>query len=214
MTVPEISRQGNGAVGRAAVTGCVAAQVEEFARQHRYRLRNLHNGAPVPPFRAPRGFQATGYAGASRERWDAIIGQYGYVAPGETRLEWMIAGKSERTLKRRLPMILAAGGVVEQAGDTEAAGWAPLESLAELVRAIDPYRLKPGNDALHRARPGAGIDDRASSGTLGRVTAQFGPVAELGGGRAGDSATNKRAARGLADCRRPGRPARAAHNLA
>ncbi len=52
----------------------------EYARQHRYRLRNLHDGEPVPP--APKqksDDNGVGHVGAS-DRWDAIVGYDGYVA--------------------------------------------------------------------------------------------------------------------------------------
>ncbi|UCE61393.1 MAG: hypothetical protein JSU63_06520, partial [Phycisphaerales bacterium] len=51
-----------------------------YAREHRYRVRNLHDGKPVPPAMPKKSSRdKVGYVG-DLDRWDAIVGHRGYVA--------------------------------------------------------------------------------------------------------------------------------------
>jgi hypothetical protein len=105
-----------------------------YGAEHRCRVRNLHDGAAVPPMR--RGVQRSpGYRGA--DGMLAIIGRRGHVARDGQRLSWFVA--SGHPSYQTKP-ILAAGGVVQQDGDGEAAGHAPIAALAAILRAIGAYR--------------------------------------------------------------------------
>ncbi|UCE61970.1 MAG: hypothetical protein JSU63_09620, partial [Phycisphaerales bacterium] len=45
-----------------------------YAKKHRYRIRNLHDGGPVPPAMPQKSSKdKLGYVGES-DRWDAIVG--------------------------------------------------------------------------------------------------------------------------------------------
>jgi hypothetical protein len=50
----------------------------DYARQHRYRVRNLHDGGPVLPARRKSKPARTGYAGVE-DRADAIVAHRGYL---------------------------------------------------------------------------------------------------------------------------------------
>ena len=122
----------------------------EYAAARRYRVRNLHDGRPVPPFRVrvtKRG-TAKGYTGAD-DRDDAVIGQYGYVADGgDGRLEWFLRRTNGKAAAVRA--LAAAGAIVAQDGDGEAAGSAPVSTIAVLIELIRPYTRK--DPAIGRAR--------------------------------------------------------------
>jgi hypothetical protein len=114
----------------------------KYAAAHRYRVRNLHDGRPVPPFRVrvtKRG-KAKGYV-AAEDRQDAVIGLYGYVSRGcDGRLEWLLRRtKGKAAALRRLE---AAGVVVVQDAHGEAAGHAPVTAIQVIVEAIQPYTRK------------------------------------------------------------------------
>ncbi len=55
----------------------MSLDLREYARRHRYRVRNLHDGHPAPPARAPKRGQR-GQQAFVGERMDAIIGCFGY----------------------------------------------------------------------------------------------------------------------------------------
>ena len=68
----------------------------DYAKQHRYRLRNLHDGHPCPPARAPRvgerGREVAFRADDDREM--AIVGSRGYVTAEGDGLGFMLTFKS------------------------------------------------------------------------------------------------------------------------
>ncbi|MEW6249953.1 MAG: hypothetical protein AB1716_04845, partial [Planctomycetota bacterium] len=57
----------------------MSLDIRAYAREHRLRLRNLHDGRPVPPFRPAKANSRAGYTGIA-DRWDAFIGRRGYIA--------------------------------------------------------------------------------------------------------------------------------------
>ncbi len=128
----------------------MSLDLREYARRHRYRVRNLHDGHPVPPARAPkqgrRGPQAF-----REERMDAIVGSFGYVTIESDRLGWYI-GEIQKPAKR-IKIVREAGGIVTQRGDRDAAGHAPLAALEKLLSAIGAYRTV--SDQVRKARANA-----------------------------------------------------------
>jgi hypothetical protein len=117
-----------------------------YAKRHRYRVRNLHDGYPVPPMKPPnwRHDHSRGYWG-KEERMDAIIGRYGYVCDeGNGRIGWFLAFQTRRPMTVRLKKLVAVGASLIQEGDTEAGGDAPVELIDRLVEVIGVYRKPRG----------------------------------------------------------------------
>ena len=139
----------------ANVTAQVELSVERldltaYAHKHRYRLRNIHDGDPVPPARRmkPKGDLPAGHWGyvGQDDRQDAIVGRNGYIAfegePG--RLEICMFFKSNRGVYLAQARILDMGGNVEQMGDGEITGVVPIESIEQALQLISVSKLKPG----------------------------------------------------------------------
>lgn len=115
-----------------------------YAAEHGYRIRNLHDGEPVPPTRRPADHEAPAYKGAA-DRADAIIGKDCYVdfgGFGEDRIGFCVLCRSRRALNIRLTRLRAAGATIVQEGDTEAAGYAPLARIDDVLAALRPYRRR------------------------------------------------------------------------
>jgi len=121
-----------------------------YARERRYRSRNLHDGRPVPPVRLARGGEhprQTGYVGAA-DRIDAIVCRDGYVCyERNERIGWCVLARSCRGLRNRLRELRALPVLVKQEGDTEAAGDAPLELIDSVIQVLKPYRMASRPDA-------------------------------------------------------------------
>lgn len=136
----------------------------DYARRHRLRTRNLHDGRPLHPLRVPpsgRG-RSEGYVG-KEDRMDVIIAEHGYVChEGNGRLGWYLFAGSAKGINRWLPKLEALGAVVDQEGDQEAGGHASVEQIDAILEVLKPYRL--GN--LHRVgrRVGARIDANGERG--------------------------------------------------
>lgn len=116
--------------------------IREYARKHRYRVRNLHDGRPLLPLRVPvngRG-RAAGYK-ARKDRMDAIICARGYVScDADDKLAWYLLAKSAKGVNRWLPKLTRLGAVVQQAGDHEVAGVAPIDEIESVLSVLKPYR--------------------------------------------------------------------------
>ena len=54
----------------------------------------------------------------------------------------MVLCRSTRALNARLAALEAAGVTITQLGDTEAAGFAPVERIEEVLAALRPYRRR------------------------------------------------------------------------
>ena len=132
-----------------------------YARAHRCRVRNLHDGAACPPARwmKPKGTTPTAQVGhvGQDDRFDAIVGYDGYVcdqgAPG-----WLgiyLSYGSSRGVNRGAERIKGMGGRVDQVGDTEVAGVVPVETIESALKLIRVSKLSPG-------RPGGDPDLRRS----------------------------------------------------
>ncbi len=113
-----------------------------YARQHQYRVRNLHDGRPLHPLRVPvtaRG-RSLGHI-RNEDRMDAIICRRGYVcSDGDGQIGWYVFARCAKGVKRWLPKLVAAGATDGQLGDCEAAGFAPAERIDEILGVLQPYR--------------------------------------------------------------------------
>ncbi len=137
-----------------------------YADEHRCRTRNLHDGRPLHPLRVPvrRRGRSPGYVG-DEDRMDAIICRHGYACTeGNGRIGWYLFAGSAKGIKRWLPKLIAAGVVVEQEGDREAAGDAPVGSIDEILKVLQPYQR-----AKMLARQGA-LAPRSDATTPGGVS--------------------------------------------
>jgi hypothetical protein len=114
-----------------------------YAEEHGYRVRNLHDGHPVPPVRPPyhgRRGRFAGYLGAD-DREDAIVCRHGYVADdGDGRIGWFLFAPTTRSMRAKLRKLEGLGVDVVQEGDSEAAGDAPVGQIAEVLAVLVPYR--------------------------------------------------------------------------
>jgi len=148
----------SGAPSRVVKSGSTEFDLVAYAREHRYRLRNLHDGGPVPPaiWKPPRGYRPV-YVGED-DRCDAIVGRNGYVAfDGELgRLGICMFYRSGKGVNQARAKIQAMGGTVALEGDTEIAGTIPVESIEEALKLIRvskvPNRNPGGNPESIRTR--------------------------------------------------------------
>lgn len=121
-----------------------------FARARRLRIRNLHDGRPVPPARLlkPNGSRPagqTGYVGEC-DRLDAVVGFNGYlVDEGNGRLGIYLCYRSLQGVKKAEAKIRAWGGTVTQSGSFEVGGTIPGSALKDALRLIRVSKLAPGN---------------------------------------------------------------------
>lgn len=116
-----------------------------YAKEHRYRVRNLHDGYAVPPVRRVAR-ATTGAAGIERD--DVIACRYGYVGDyGPGKLGWYLTSEkgTAHLMSSKLPQLEALGGEVTQVGDFEAAGWAPEGRIGDVLKILAVVKLHPGN---------------------------------------------------------------------
>ena len=109
--------------------------IKSLAKKNRWRVRNLHDGFPVPPMTRKRGSaRSKGYKD-DESRHDAIVCSFGYVDNDG----WTIIARSGRHLGELLKKLAKIGVSVRQEGDTEACGVSPggLEAVARVLR---PYK--------------------------------------------------------------------------
>jgi len=124
----------------------MAVTIESYAAQHRLRLRNLHDGKPVPPcpIKKARKVLSEAYR-RPEDSCLAIVGNRGYVFAQDGRLEWYLsvgmAGEHRRSLESQ---IQEAGGTVRQRGDLESAGTSPESAIAAICRAIKARKVGTG----------------------------------------------------------------------
>ena len=133
-----------------------------YARQRRYRVRNLHDGHSVPPVQPPKHGQrgaVQGYVGAD-DRMDAILGKHGYVGMDGERLSVFASYRSRRAKTAGMARLVAAGVTIDQEGDTEVGGSAPVEQIEAVLAAIGVSKLplrnrSPNLDGLRRYQRGS-----------------------------------------------------------
>jgi hypothetical protein len=123
-----------------------------YAAEHRYRVRNLHDGRRVPPTRPPargRRGRPSGYLGAA-DRLDVLACRHGYVCDnGNGRLGWYLVAPTTRSMRAKLGKLVRLGVNVQQEGDREAAGDAPVGQLAKVLQVLVPLQIP--NHPGHRA---------------------------------------------------------------
>lgn len=127
-----------------------------YAKKHRYRLRNLHDGDPVPPAKPPRGSGGpTGYIGAT-ERMDAIVGSKGYVTMDGSELSVCLFHKNALGINRAIPMLQALDARIDQLGDTELGATVSAEHIdgaLQLIRVSKLHTGRPGGNPAWRKSP-------------------------------------------------------------
>jgi len=115
-----------------------------YARRHRYRLRNIHDGKPVPPARiqqAGRGRQASR---SDEDRCIVIACKDGYICDECDGLSWVLLCETKRSFNFRLRQLECIDGLmVKQEGDSEAAGAAPYDGIEAVIKVLEPYRRQP-----------------------------------------------------------------------
>ncbi|UCC31705.1 MAG: hypothetical protein JSU86_05375 [Phycisphaerales bacterium] len=117
----------------------------EYARKHRYRVRNLHDGGPVVPARwkPPQGYRPA-YVGKD-DRWDAIVGRSGYVALDGCDLSIFVFYKSNRGVTSAMAKLKTIGARIDQIGDTEIGAVASVERIEEVLRLVKVSKLRRGD---------------------------------------------------------------------
>ena len=117
----------------------------KYARDHRFRTRNVNDGHLVPPVR--RVVRATiGAAGLERDY--VIACKFGYVGEyGPGKVGWYLTSPKEtaHASLSKVPQLEAVGAVVTQVGDYEAAGWAPEDRIDDVLKILAVVKLHPGN---------------------------------------------------------------------
>jgi len=122
----------------------VGADLLTYAQKNHLRLRNLHDGMPVPPARRRHlaGFRPV-YVG-QHDRDMAITCRLGYVHAEGDVLGWVLLCRSGKGLGIRLGRLQKIPALaVKQEGDTEAAGTAPFEAIYAVLNVLEPYRVRP-----------------------------------------------------------------------
>ncbi len=138
-----------------------------YAKKHRYRLRNLHDGGPVPPAKPVRGSgRPTAYVGAE-DRMDAIVGYRGYVATDGNELSVCLFYGSAKGVNRAVSRLEAIGGRIDQLGDTEVGAIVPAQQIDEVLKLIRVSKVANrnpgGNPESLRAPVSERVRDAESS---------------------------------------------------
>jgi hypothetical protein len=111
----------------------------EYAEAHRLRVRDLHDGHPVPPFYHRGAKRKTRRVAEDAEL--AIVGRLGYVAqdaPGA--IGWYFKTKNGLMLNSLLAKLAKITGTrIKQVGLDECAGSSELADLAAIVALIRPW---------------------------------------------------------------------------
>ena len=122
-----------------------------YARMNRYRMRNLHDGRPVPPAIQKGPCDKTrGYWGQD-DRCDAIVGHHGYVAMDGDTLSIFLFYKSAKGVNRALSQLEAMDARIDQEGDMEVCATVSVEQIEEALKLIKVSKLRPGD--VSRFRP-------------------------------------------------------------
>ena len=126
---------------REALTGI---DLKDYARKHRLRTRNLHDGHPVPPARLmpkQRIGERMGYIGES-DRLNAIVGYCGALTDEhEQGLGVYLHYKTSKGVGIGIRKILEVGGTIHQVGDFEVTGYIPWDCIEDALRIIRVSKL-------------------------------------------------------------------------
>ena len=134
---------------QADTTTTAPLNLTEYARSHRYRLRNLHDGGPVPPaiWKPPKGYRPV--CTGDEDRWDAIVGYDGYVAMDGDELSVCLFYKSARGVKSAESRLKVMGGQIDQVGDTELGATVHVEQIEEVLKLIRVSKVPLTNPRGH-----------------------------------------------------------------
>jgi hypothetical protein len=139
-----------------------------YADEHRCRVRNLHDGDPVPPTRRPLNGRHRMVYRAADDRDDVIICRDGYVAAYDStgnHVAFCVLCRSPRVLQARLRALHCLGATITQLGDWEAAGHAPASQIDGVLKALRVYRRREtpvgarvhGPESTQRGRGGVEV---------------------------------------------------------
>ena len=133
----------------------VAFDLVSYAKCHRYRIRNLHDGNPVPPAIHKGPIDKTRGFWGENDRWDAIVGHKGYVAMDGADLTVCVFYKSAMGVNRSLARLQAIGASVDQVGDAEVDATVSPSRIEDVLKLIKvskvPLRNPAGNPKSLRA---------------------------------------------------------------
>ncbi len=134
----------------------IGINLTEYARKHRLRTRNLHDGHPAPPARLMpkrRASDRTGYIGVD-DRLDAIVGYCGALTDeGRQGLGIYLHYKTSKGVKIGIKKILEVGGTIHQVGDFEMMGYIPWDRIEDALKLIRASKLKPGRPGFGQSAP-------------------------------------------------------------
>ena len=110
----------------------------DYARKHRLRTRNLHDGHPVSPARLTpheRTSDRTGYIGVD-DRLDVIVGYCGALTDEDRQgLGVYLHYKTSKGVGIGIRKILEVGGTIHQVGDFEVTGYIPWDCIEDALTA-------------------------------------------------------------------------------
>jgi len=116
----------------------------DYARKHRLRTRNLHDGHPVPLARLmpkQRIGESKGYIGES-DRLDAIVGYCGALTDEDRQgLGVYLHYKTSKGVGIGIRKILEVGGTIHQVGDFEMTGYIAWDCIEDALRIIRVSKL-------------------------------------------------------------------------
>ena len=117
--------------------------LRSYAREHRLRVRNLHDGRSVATVGPASKSRAPAYRG-NEDRLDAIVGRRGHVTMERGRLYVFLAYPTVRAKHAGMKRLLNIGVKIEREGDAEIGGTAPVELIGPVLQEIRVHRLRPG----------------------------------------------------------------------
>lgn len=120
--------------------------ITKYADSHGYRIRNMHDGFPVPPSNQKKGTRCSKGYQSARSRMDAIICADGYIDKySNYYFGWFLYTDNKNKFNRRLKQILKTKAVAIQVGDTEAYGYVNEANLKDVLKVLRPRKWRKNN---------------------------------------------------------------------